>query len=186
MKIKTAEQFVTSPSTYAGAIVAGGYLRDLVFGKEPTDIDIFIPLTSPHEISKLYLNFGKDSVWGLTAFENEFPLEDDCEYVGGGFRSMRCAAYPRLNIILVPKKEFPKPEDLVANFTCSLSQIWMHPGSDKIHISKQFVSDFENNYISFRGDITDKYQKKIRSKYAERWEILYSTANWGRLSEEAL
>lgn len=174
-------------------LVAGGALRDSWFGKDVTDVDVFIGVSKrlledcwkrkKFAISKASRYIIADNYTTVTPRPPSFPttsprgflnfeVDSEGDYDAGDFVSGRCHDKPGLNVILIACDAFPHEEQFMADmlfdkFPCSISRIAWSPKTDKWYIHDSFTASEKTRTIYFDKSISinSKYYKKIYPKY---------------------
>lgn len=108
---------------FPGAILAGGLLRDLYFGKEPKDADIFVPKLDPNNPAVQYLTPFCDGVY-MSAYEVGMVWSTPWTILG-------------LPVQIIEMAEGLDPIDRVALHDFDFCQAWTEGfaihGVDKLH-----------------------------------------------------
>ena len=144
-------------------VLAGGAVRDMVLGINPTDWDVYIQLPLDNHIIKHFVT-GAMAEAGITVELAGDPdsAEYSDEYGGGMF--VWNIEYDGLKIQLIDQK---LPIDVVyADFGCSLSKATMDIRG-RIYLTEDFVQSIANQTITF-DDVekaTGDYGVKIMSKF---------------------
>lgn len=164
--------------------IAGGAIRDSLFGKPVKDLDVFQWFyggkTALGEVASKglvhYTSAGIITGWdyGISGRTKPFiafhkspiPYGESTE-----FCSMYSSDVPGVNLILIP--ESPGVGELrkcilkfISNFPVSISQVAYLPSDDELIFTEDFAKSAETKVVKFRdGD----YANRIYSKYSD-WE----------------
>ena len=119
-------------AVFPGALLAGGYLRDAVFKRQPKDIDIFVPFmdTVPTDtVPKLY------------------PEAGAADYIEQGEVSGIFNVYGfDLPVQVIALKQGLDPVDRAKAHDLSFCQVW-HDGVE-LGMTKSFMSTYANGVVT--------------------------------------
>lgn len=154
-------------SDLGSAIVAGGFPRDILLGKEPRDIDVFIPIyPSPYIVSESTLIIsaalaahGKSVTVSCSYYENAYAkVALDCDV---------------LQFILTDVQAFRQglspPECLVRTFDTPLCEAWMVPtlGGFEIHVTEDFDRYAEHKVLGFYPEVSGDHSHRLIEKFPD-------------------
>lgn len=136
--------------------IAGGYLRDSIYGKEVKDIDVYLSNID----SSMRQSFAK---W--------FNLEPKSNGSGSeesGFDVWYSKHAPKLDIIFI---DTTMEEFIEKDFDSSICEIWFNCKTGVLRKTELFDSTRKTNYIVYKGDRLQAdnsiHLKNILNKYPE-------------------
>lgn len=143
-----------------GAVIAGGYIRDLLLGLQPRDMDILIERDpSPAELRTV------EGILGVTLQLQPSPVgDDDAEYVREGGRTS--------DITAVYKDEFHCMVDIlvvtgvlvhISEFPDDTSKAWYDTAGT--HTMEAFRTGHENEVIRYRDSAPVARLEKLQAKF---------------------
>lgn len=140
------------------ATITGGYLRDLMTGREPKDIDILIRWFSEldfEEIRVLARRFGY-SVEEFPSYGTDTPVPE----VLAVFKLTKYGELP-IDIIFT-KDSLPNH---ISKFPCSASQVWFEEGY--IKSTDSFNHFLDSKVLIFTKYASEEYKERIMSYYPD-------------------
>lgn len=138
----------------AGAIIAGGAVRDYLLGYEPKDIDVFVHHSASIDHGKDFIFTGPNKDFIFTG-----PNADrDAEYVGNAapFAVMNYQ-YANLPVQVIYTKCSPRGH--VDTFDIGLCQM----GYDgEVHMSEAALTDMKNKTVTIINDMENAVKRQTR------------------------
>jgi uncharacterized short protein YbdD (DUF466 family) len=144
-----------------GTILAGGYLRDYLFGRPPKDLDFFAP--AGVRLSQLREHFPTATREGYSEF-----LQYCCDEVDEVFDLGRLDGIPAQLIVLRPGFD---PAERVALHDFGLCQVWADSPDLLVHTT-----------VAFQRDCADRTFTLVRCSSDTDFER--SMKRWARLQEK--
>ena len=151
-----------------GFSICGGYLRDKLFGREPSDIDVVVSREIAFEDVRL------ERFPGFVPEENEY---EDNMVVGEYESPIEGCPYQ----ILYRGDGQHIPESQVRYHVCGLSNIFFY--NDNLIVHRTFLKDWAGRVIrvspKYRGELTDGDFNYLRRmcRYFPDWRVDYVEQN---------
>lgn len=148
-----------------GAIIAGGYLRDLLLDKPTRDIDIFMErMPSLYEINAL------NALLGCTLFERVIDIDENYTPEGGRTSDIRVVYQTddeRVNVIVVDNVQTH-----ILEFPDNISKVFYGP--DGLGAHAEFTHGHEQMVIRYRVSAAAARLVKLQAKFPD-YGLEYTT-----------
>lgn len=148
--------------TFPNAVIGGGCLRDVYFGVEPKDIDIFIPMTTQKEVSDFLVESNEITVHRDMPSYNGFSNSDVTRVVTVTWKNLKADDLP-VELIAV---EVTK-DAILNRFDFGICQL-TYDGVE-VKYTSRFIIDARTKCFSLvRCDNQDQFNRSLK-----RWERLH-------------
>jgi hypothetical protein len=152
------------------SVIAGGLPRDLLTGKEYTDIDIFVPVLSKPHLVELTIK--------ATRFASEHNLTIDvADYYAYGLDVVRVRLGENIDLCFMSgdtskRAEKEAPTNLFSHFDFVCCQAWMERTEDGFiaHATELFKNLNERKVLGFyphKGELDSNHAIKVLAKYSD-------------------
>lgn len=144
-----------------GAIIAGGFLRDILLRREPKDLDIFVPYQGEA---------------GVFQGAGAAPMAGCYDMTGEVFSVWELPGYA-LPVQIIEMQSGLSPEERAAKHDFGICQVWMTPEGNW-NVTPEFHLDSEANVFTLRvvenqGEFNRSMRRwlRLREKYAD-WKLV--------------
>lgn len=150
--------------------LAGGYLRDVLNGVTPKDIDVMVV---PVEDSDAY-----DFEWCLTdtEFHTEKQLLEECQYMSDmssrGVSALFMGSYNGDDLQFIVYDKIMTQEQVTLDMDINLCQITMD-SSGFIHESDNFIEGFAENKITLHHEYSEKRAQQRVERMLSKYPHFY-------------
>lgn len=148
-KIRMSSKLVSFMSPYSKVVVAGGAIRDMLFNKPVSDIDVFYEGELKEDMLKQYFP-------NITTSDSVYP---------DGFNvthNLVCNMFP-VKVQLIQVKDIAKH---IETFPSPMMRMWFD--SDGLHgLDSAVISDAKVKVFFWDQEVDLPYYKKIKEKYSD-------------------